>query len=88
MTAILLLIFAAKCVSSLLSTLTLYAAIYATALRFVSTAALSDSIKLGVISSVAVQAASGNWWGIGAAVAGGVLGNAIAYAMRQRMAKP
>lgn len=79
----LLLIFVAQLSSSLLSTLTLYAAIGASGPRYVATAAVSDAVKLGVIAGVSVQAVAGNWYGIAAAVAGGCVGNAIAYAARK-----
>lgn len=46
----LILIFLAQLASSLMSTLTLYAAIGASGVRYVATAAASDAVKLGVIA--------------------------------------
>jgi hypothetical protein len=80
----LLILLAAQAVSSYLSTATLHAAIGNSALRFVVTAAVSDSVKLAVYTSVAVLAVRGSWLGIAAAVAGGVIGNAIAHTTRRK----
>lgn len=75
----LLILLAAQAISSYLSTATLHAAIGNSATRFVATAALSDTVKLTVYTSVAMLAVRGSWWGIGAAVAGGAIGNAVAH---------
>jgi len=79
----LLILLAAQAISSYLSTVTLHAAIGSSARRFVATAALSDTVKLTVYTSVAVLAVRGSWWGIGAAVAGGAIGNAVAHLTRR-----
>jgi hypothetical protein len=69
---ILLSIFTAQLVSSLLSTLTIYGAVGASVLNFVTIAAISDTVKLSVIAGVTIQVISGNWLSIAAAVIGGV----------------
>lgn len=79
----LLALLVAQAVSSYLSTATLHAAIGNSARRFVATAALSDTVKLSVYTSVAVMAVRGSWLGIAAAVVGGVIGNAIAHRTRR-----
>ena len=79
----LLVLLAAQAVSSYLSTVTLHAAVANSAVRFVATAALSDTVKLTVYSSVAVLAVRGSWWGIAAAVAGAAVGNAVAHRTRK-----
>lgn len=83
----LLALMAAQALSSYLSTATLHAAIGKSAARFVATAALSDIVKLTVYTSVAVMAVRGSWWGIIAAVAGGVVGNSIAHVTNQVVSK-
>ena len=82
MTPQLLALFAAQAISSYLSTATLHAAIGASTTRFVATAALSDSVKLAVYTSVAVLAVRGSWLGIVAAVVGGAAGNLLAHRTR------
>lgn len=57
----LLVLLAAQAMSSYLSTATLHAAIGNSAARFVTTAALSDTVKLTVYTSVAVLAVQGSW---------------------------
>ena len=69
----------AQAVSSYLSTATLHAAIGKSGPRFVITAAISDTVKLTIYASVAVMAVRGSWCGIAAVVAGGAIGNTIAY---------
>lgn len=79
----LLILLAAQALSSYLSTATLHAAIGPSVSRFVTTAAISDTVKLAVYTSVAVLAVRGSWWGIVAAVAGGAIGNAVAHKTRK-----
>lgn len=74
----LVILLVAQAVSSYLSTATLHAAIANSTTRYVATAAISDAVKLTVYTSVAVLAVKGSWLGIVAAVAGGVVGNAVA----------
>lgn len=75
---------AAQALSSYLSTATLHAAIGRSAVRFVATAAVSDTVKLTIYASVAVMAVRGQWTGIAAAVMGGVVGNAVAHAHNKK----
>lgn len=75
----LVLLLAAQALSSFLSTATLHAAIGKSWIRFVTTAAISDTVKLTVYASVAVMAFRGSWYGIIAAVLGGAMGNALAH---------
>ena len=82
--SILAIICIAQAVSSLLSTATLYAAIGDSKWKFVTTAAISDTVKLTVYAAVAVEAVRGNWMGIAAAVIGGAIGNAVAHYIRNR----
>lgn len=82
LSAALILLFLAQSVSSFLSTATLHAALRKSTLRFASTAALSDVVKLSVYTSVAVLAVKGSWMGIIAAVLGGVVGNTAAHIKR------
>lgn len=78
----LLLIFAAQAAGSFFTTRVFHAALGDSAARFVMTAALADTVKLGVLSGVATLAVSGNWMGVAAAVAGGALGNLVAHKLR------
>ena len=80
----LLILLLAQAASSYLSTATLHAAIGTSATRFVTTAAVSDAVKLAVYTSVAVLAVRGSWWGIVAAVVGGAFGNAAAHIQNTR----
>jgi hypothetical protein len=82
---ILLAIFTAQLVSSLLSTLTIYGAVGRSAIKFISIAAISDTVKLSVIAGVTIQALHGNWVSIAAAVLGGAVGNTIAYYMKNNL---
>jgi len=75
----LFLLAAAQAISSYLSVSVLHAAIKSPMLRFVTTAAVSDLVKLSVYSSVAIIAVKGSWSGVIAAVVGGVVGNALAH---------
>ncbi|MFZ2172346.1 MAG: hypothetical protein WAW61_22260 [Methylococcaceae bacterium] len=75
--------FFAQVAASLMSTLTLYAAINPSRLRYVATAALSDGIKLLIISGVAVESVQGNFAAILCAISGGMVGNFIAHSKKQ-----
>lgn len=79
----LLILLGAQAVSSYLSTATLHAAIGKSTPRFIATAAVSDTVKLSVYTSVAVLAFRGSLLGIAAAVVGGVIGNAVAHMTRR-----
>lgn len=75
---------AAQAVSSFLSTATLHAAIGNSLTRFVATAAISDAVKLSIYVCAALMASKGSWHGVAAAVAGGVIGNALAHHVRHK----
>lgn len=74
---------AAQALSSYLSVTKLHAALATSTTRFVFWAALSDTLRLSTYSSVAVLAVYGHWFSVLVAVAGGVIGNAIAHRQRQ-----
>lgn len=79
----LVLLLMAQAVSSYFSTLTIRAAVSAKLVRFVAIAAISDTIKLTIISSVSVLALQGHWLGVPFAVMGAAIGNTIEHLLRR-----
>lgn len=75
----------AQALSSYLGTAKTFTLMRDSTTRYVAAAALSDSVKLTVVSGVAATVVGGSWTGIVAAVLGGILGNAVAhFAHRKR----
>jgi hypothetical protein len=72
-----------QAVSSYLGVRTLHAALGPSRARFVLAAVISDSVKFGVYTWVAVIAVRGSALGIAAAVLGGALGNALVHRANQ-----
>jgi orotate phosphoribosyltransferase-like protein len=70
---------ASQALSSYLGTRKTFSLIGSSASGYVASAALSDAMKLTVVSGVAATVIGGTWTGIAVAVLGGMLGNALAH---------
>lgn len=77
---------ASQALSSYLGTRKTFSLIGSSTSGYVASAALSDAVKLTVVSGVAATVVSGMWTGIAAAVVGGMLGNALAHFQARRKA--
>lgn len=77
---------ASQALSSYLGTRKTFSLIGSSTSGYVASAALSDTVKLTVVSGVAATVVSGTWTGIAAAVVGGMLGNALAHFQARRKA--
>ena len=75
---------AAQALSSYLGTRKTFSLMAASTTGYVASAALSDAVKLTVVSGVAATVVQGTWIGIAAAVLGGALGNALAHYLATR----
>lgn len=79
MTGELLLVMLTQALSSYLGVQTLHAALGPSRAKFVIAAVISDAVKFGVYTWVAVIAVRGSVLGITAAVLGGAIGNALVH---------
>jgi len=68
--------------SSYLSTATIHAVTGSRIFKAVFVAAVSDSLKLGVIAGITKQAIAGDYYAIAAAVVGGAIGNLLAMTIK------
>jgi len=75
---------ASQALSSYLGTRKTFSLIGASTGGYVASAALSDAVKLTVVSGVAATVVAGAWTGVAAAVAGGMVGNALAHFQASR----
>lgn len=68
-----------QALSSYLGTRKTFSLMASSTSGYVASAALSDAVKLTVVSGVAATVVAGSWTGIVAAVLGGTIGNSIAH---------